>query len=223
MNKWITFLLFILLTLTSCPQVHGGIQRFIHIAKGPCGFVSKRYFETGTIWHAEARYNYEDQNTNSRNEGNHFVYLKWKPLSISPVTGIVFASFIDGNISSKINEGCKKLSISLEAQFSFCFGKKSKNYFYSGPEFGFQYLKILHPSMRGLWPRCYEAKSSSEPDKLPSARRKGRTFPPCAFNPAEKTGNYVMGLSWNRITPHQKFHYNDTEKITVIFFNNYKN
>jgi len=127
MNKWITFLLFILLTLTSCPQVHGGIQRFIHIAKGPCGFVSKRYFETGTIWHAEARYNYEDQNTNSRNEGNHFVYLKWKPLSISPVTGIVFASFIDGNISSKINEGCKKLSISLEAQFSFCFGKKSKN------------------------------------------------------------------------------------------------
>ncbi|HEY9005041.1 hypothetical protein [Ohtaekwangia sp.] len=123
-----------------------GLEQYYYVQKQkPVEFVPIVSYQTRSNWYAEARYNYEENNTFSLYAGKTFegTHKKFN-YSFTPILGSVFGEFRGASTGVNVAMDLKNLFFSSQAQYTFSPGNPESDFWFSWSELGYEVSPWLY-------------------------------------------------------------------------------
>jgi len=178
-------------------QSHGGIEQSCYVGKGiQTTMIPKIYYENNNKWYAEARYNYEEQQTFSLIAGKVFSKKSNLSYSVTPMAGFAVGNFNGALLGMKIEMEHNNLFFSSESQYGFSVRTRREDFFYSWSDAGYQVRSWIYAGLAMQLTITNEASEHMEPGIFIGFPFKKWTFPVYIFNPAGKNMYAVLGITY---------------------------
>lgn len=177
-------------------QKYAGIEQYYYTGASQPQIVPRIYLENEKNIFGEIRYNYEALNTFSLNMGKTISIAKNNAITLTPFGGMVLGGMNGGNVGSNFNVEYQGLFFSAENQYTFSIAEKDQNFFYNWTEMGYQLSNFWFAGLALQYTKPFEVEQSWEPGVMMGLTYKNWTFPLYAFNPANSTRNFVLGINW---------------------------
>jgi hypothetical protein len=159
-------------------------------------------YENKMHWYAQARYNYEDEQTMSVYLGRSFSKNGDFSYNVIPMAGAVGGRFNGASLALNTQVGYQDFFASSQSQYSFSYKNRFGNFFYTWAEMGYQPLKWFFAGVSLQQTQLYNEAGLWEPGVLMGFSFKKWSFPVYAFNPASDRRYFILGI--NLELHHQK-------------------
>lgn len=155
------------------------------------------YIQSRTNWYAEARYNYEDQNTFALYGGRKFSKdIGALTCSLTPMVGGVYGRLKGGSIGLYTLLEYDRFYFSSQSQFTFSFSNDNADFIYDWSELGYEVLpwfyfgcSIQHEFSTRL------KETTIEPGVVLGFNFGKWTFPVYGFNISDKNRYFILGIN----------------------------
>jgi len=133
-------LIFIIALAAIQAQAQTGLEQYYYVQnKKAVEFVPMVHFETKNNWYAEARYNYECNNTFSLYAGKEFTGEHNKfTYSLTPLLGSVMGEFSGASTGLNVAMQLKDIFFTSQSQYTFSYNDPTKDFVFSWSELGYE-------------------------------------------------------------------------------------
>jgi hypothetical protein len=152
-------------------------------------------YQNKTNWYAQARYNYEDEQTMSVYIGRSFSKQGDFSYNLIPMAGAVAGRFNGGSLGLNTELGYKDFFANSQSQYSFSYKNRYDNFFYTWTDLGYQPLKWLFAGVSLQQTQIYNETGQWEPGVLMGFSFKKWSVPLYAFNPAGDRRYFILGIN----------------------------
>lgn len=147
--------------------------------------------------HLEARYNYEDQFTESLWVGYNFSVGHKLVFEATPMIGGVFGNTTGIAPGYEMSLIYKRVSLSSSGEFIFDTKNRDGSFFYSWPQLTYQPLDWLHVGLVAQRTKAYRTSFDTQRGFLIGFSHKKAQFTTYVFNPVWSDPTVVLELSWS--------------------------
>lgn len=177
-------------------QSQAGLEQYYTVHSKTISFTPILWYQAKTGWYAEARYNYDAVNSLSIYTGKTFERKSKLSFSLNTIAGIVTGGFKGGSIAVNADAEYKKLSFSLQSQYTFSVENKSLNYIYMWSDISCQIFNYLSAGISLQQTNGNNTEVIVEKGFFVKAASGKWTIPLYFFNPFNNERYIVLGLSY---------------------------
>jgi hypothetical protein len=151
-------------------------------------------YQSSHNWYAEARYNYEAQQTFSLYAGRSFSGTHAITWSVTPMVGVMAGKLRGGAAALNAELDIKKFYCSTQSQYCMSSQSAAKDFFFSWSEAGYRPLNWLYAGVSCQYTRPYHAQALPEPGFFACFSTGQWSFPVYAFLPTDRSAYFVAGI-----------------------------
>lgn len=178
-------------------QSSGGLEQYHYMGtQGSGAFIPIAHFQDRKGWYAEARYNYEQDETFSLNLGKTFAVGKGGIFSVTPLAGGVLGKLKGLNVGSNVDVQYEKFFFSSEMQYTWCTADVRRSFYFNWSEAGYRPFHWLFTGLSIQHTQPYHATAEFEPGVLAGLSFKNISLPVYFFSPFQDKRYWVAGVSW---------------------------
>jgi len=178
-------------------QTQAGLEQYYAVHKNALSFMPILWCENTAGWYAEGRYNYEAANTFSLYAGKTFKKEAAISRSITGLLGAVAGEFNGGAVAVNANMEYKRVTISLQSQYTFSFENRMDNFIYLWSDISFQTSHWLSAGFSLQQTNLYQTKGETEKGIFATARFGKWEFPLYVFNPGKNERYFLLGINFS--------------------------
>jgi hypothetical protein len=154
---------------------------------------TKMYYQSSTNWYAEARYNYEEEETFAMSVGKSWVKEGDWSYAFTPILGLSGGKLQGASFGVNSYLSHKMFSFSSSLQYGICPGQVKAN-LYSWSELNCQVSEYFYAGITLQQAWAYQTNNEWEPGLQTGICFKGWTFPMYIFRPASNQRYFVLGV-----------------------------
>ena len=178
-------------------QPHAGLEQYYYMGLHQTFMIVPIvYYQTGSNWYAEGRYNYEALNTVSIYGGKTFEKSAAISYSASPIAGIVLGQMNGGSVGINLEIDFKKFYFDTQSQYTFSVQQRSDNFIYSWSDLTYQLSEKFAAGISLQQTKLYQVNGAFEKGILIKAGFKNWTFPVYVFKPQTNERYFVLGINY---------------------------
>ena len=180
-------------------QYQAGLEQYYSMHNKTVSFTPMGWYQSATGLYVEGRYNYEAANTFSLYAGKTFEKKSTISYAVSTMLGIVAGEFKGGGIAVNADAEYKKLSLSLQSQYTFSIKHPTNNFIYVWSDISYQATHWLSAGLSLQQTNVYNEKGISEKGIFAKVKSGNWSFPLYMFNPLCNKRHAMLGinLAWD--------------------------
>ncbi len=178
-------------------QFKAGLEQYYFMNNNTIAINPKAWYQSKSGWYVEGRYNYEAIKTFSIMAGKTFDHKSIFSYSVTPLAGAVTGKFNGVAIGSEASMDYKKISFSLQTQYTVSIENRNLNFMYTWADLGYSLSQTLSAGISLQQTNCYHSKGQSEAGLFLMASFGKWELPVYIFNPVDKERYSVLGLTLN--------------------------
>jgi len=183
--------------LSCFSQLKGEFEQYHYVgACQPYTWIPIVHLQNNRHWHAEARYNYEEENTFSLYLGKTFSCDRHISSSFTPLLGWVAGKFNGPSAGLNVDLEVEKFFFSAQSQYSFSFSHPHDAFLYNWSEAGYQPMSWLYTGISSQL-TCTTKGAKLETGFLAGVSNDRFTLPVYAFNFFTRERYFIIGLIMN--------------------------
>ncbi len=178
-------------------QAKGGIEQYQYLGKGTANaIVPVLHFQNSKGWYAEARYNYDENNTFSLLGGRSFQLDKNGFSSIVPMIGISFGDFEGITVAANYTYERGFFFFNSQSQYTFSTNSTYQNFFFNWSEIGIQPKNWIFGGLSVQYIKEQSYKNRVDPGIVIGFNWKTVSFPMYVFKNPNNEYFCILGLIW---------------------------
>ncbi len=177
-------------------QAEVGLEQYSYISKGSLRINPILWYQCKSGWYAEARYNYEADNTLSIYVGRTFQKESTISYSVSTLAGIVAGQFKGAAVAVNTNIDYKNFFLSLQSQYAVSIKYRSENYLYNWVDVGCNATSWLSVGLSMQLTNSYNTKAVIEKGFFINASYGKWSFPIYIYNPGSAEAYNILGINY---------------------------
>jgi len=177
-------------------QPQAGLEQYYSVHGNTMSFTPMLWYQSKRGWYAEARYNFEAANSVSLYAGKTFEKQSKISYSLSTIGGIVMGDFKGGSIAVNADAGYKRISVSLQSQYTFSAEDRSLNYIYIWSDISLRFLHSVSAGFSLQQTNGCNTNVISEKGIFIKAEPGKWVFPLYIFNPLSNERYMVLGINY---------------------------
>jgi hypothetical protein len=179
-------------------QSHTGMDQYYTMHGNSFSFTPMIWYQAKKGFCAEGRYNYEAPGAYALYAGKTFEFKSPVEYSFSTLAGVVMGKFKGGSVAFNADVAYKKISFSLQSQYTFSVQDKAMDFIYVWADMSYRLLPWLSA---GLSIQQTSVCKTTVSDKgiFVKFQHRSWAFPVYFFNPVDNKHYLVMGINyeWN--------------------------
>ena len=149
-------------------------------------------------WYIESRHNYEALNSFSLYMGRSYERKAALSYFICPMAAVVLGDLTGGSVGLNTDISYKKISYSMQAQYTFSISDRLENYIYSWSEFGYRVFKKIDVGILIQQTKPFCLKTSVKNGFYIKLQFGNLIFPLYIFNLTSNARSMVFGINFQK-------------------------
>lgn len=178
-------------------QAKGGIEQYQYLGKGTANaIVPVLHFQNSKGWYAEARYNYDENNTFSLLGGRSFQLDKNGFSNIIPMIGVSFGNFEGITLAGNFTYERGIFFFNSQSQYTFSTTSRNPDFFFNWSEIGIQPRKWIFAGLSVQYIKESTFTNKLDPGIMVGFNWKSVSFPLYVFKNPSHEYFFILGLIW---------------------------